>query len=469
MINVKRPDVAEHFVKFFLDKGFTANGIAGAAGNICEESGFAPNNLQNSYNSKWKVSDEEYTALVNTGLWEDPITSQPFAKDKAGYGLCQWTSEGRKQGLLNLAYNRNSDIDDELVQFLWLLQELQTVKRYKNVYETLQDPSKSIEDCAGVFVCEFEVPKAVINGGTDKANCIAKRAASAKEFYETYVKKYVKEETMSVPVIAINAGHWNGNPKGVPSSMPVLKNVREFTLNHKVVCEVVRILRAYNVKVVQNYDVTGNDGNQSTNGLNYRIAWAEKEKANIYLSIHHNGGINGGTGGGTSVFCYNSAKNKEQATRIHNHIVAHTGLKGNRSSNGVYGKNDYQEVWQPSMDSFIIECGFMDSVTDIYYIAQEQWATNVALGIVDFLIEEFKLSKKVEEVKPEVKPAPIPIPQPTTTAGEFKVKAEETIPIYNETGSYAAKGIYTIVEEKNGMGKLKSGMGWIPLGYVKIM
>jgi len=38
---------------------------------------------------------------------------------------------------------------------------------------------------------------------------------------------------------------------------------------------------------------------------------------------------------------------------------------------------------------------------------------------------------------------------------------------YPLMGRITNKGVYTIVEEKNGWGKLKSGAGWIHLGYVK--
>lgn len=38
---------------------------------------------------------------------------------------------------------------------------------------------------------------------------------------------------------------------------------------------------------------------------------------------------------------------------------------------------------------------------------------------------------------------------------------------YTVTGSIRNKGVYTIVEESNGWGKLKSGAGWISLAYTK--
>ncbi|MEG2015923.1 MAG: hypothetical protein RR069_02345 [Oscillospiraceae bacterium] len=38
---------------------------------------------------------------------------------------------------------------------------------------------------------------------------------------------------------------------------------------------------------------------------------------------------------------------------------------------------------------------------------------------------------------------------------------------YGISGVIRDKGIYTIIDEKNGFGKLKSGAGWICLDYCK--
>jgi len=38
---------------------------------------------------------------------------------------------------------------------------------------------------------------------------------------------------------------------------------------------------------------------------------------------------------------------------------------------------------------------------------------------------------------------------------------------YAVTGQIKDMGVYTIVEESNGWGKLKSGAGWISLAYTK--
>ncbi|MDR1805583.1 MAG: SH3 domain-containing protein [Clostridium sp.] len=38
---------------------------------------------------------------------------------------------------------------------------------------------------------------------------------------------------------------------------------------------------------------------------------------------------------------------------------------------------------------------------------------------------------------------------------------------YAVVGTIKDKGVYTIIEEKDGFGKLKSGAGWISLSYTK--
>lgn len=56
---------------------------------------------------------------------------------------------------------------------------------------------------------------------------------------------------------------------------------------------------------------------------------------------------------------------------------------------------------------------------------------------------------------------------PASTAKTFTVQVAAGTPIYKPAGEIEKKGIYTIVEEKDGMGKLKSGAGWVNLASVK--
>lgn len=69
--------------------------VAGVMANMKVESNYQANNLQNSYNKSFGLTDEEYTQRVDAGT----IDGMTFAHDHAGYGLCQWTHWARKQDL----------------------------------------------------------------------------------------------------------------------------------------------------------------------------------------------------------------------------------------------------------------------------------------------------------------------------------------------------------------------------------
>lgn len=137
--------------KFFSNAGMPSNGIYGLIGNLYVESGLRPNNLQNGYNTKFGMSDEEYAKAV------DNASYLGFSTDKAGYGLAQWTSSGRKEGLFKYLKNDGLSIADMTGQLEYLLYELRTA--YKSVYNTLMDKNSTIEECAKIVMLKFERPK----------------------------------------------------------------------------------------------------------------------------------------------------------------------------------------------------------------------------------------------------------------------------------------------------------------------
>lgn len=51
----------------------------------------------------------------------------------------------------------------------------------------------------------------------------------------------------------------------------------------------------------------------------------------------------------------------------------------------------------------------------------------------------------------------------TGGATYFKIKTNKDEVVYSETNTTAPKGVYTIIETKGNMGKLKSGIGWVNL------
>ena len=81
--------------------------------------GFRTNNLQNSYEDSLG-SDEQYTERINSNQYSE----DQFMSDSGGYGLAQWTSSGRKQGLYRFVKDEGVGIDDENAQVEYLIGEL---------------------------------------------------------------------------------------------------------------------------------------------------------------------------------------------------------------------------------------------------------------------------------------------------------------------------------------------------------
>ena len=133
---------------FFAGKGFTAAGIFGMLGNIRDESGGNPRNLQNSYEKKLGYTDDSYTEAVDTGTYKN------FAHDAAGYGLAQWTYSTRKENLLKFARNQGDSIGDFDMQLAFMYQEL---RGYKTLFAILTT-TDSIREASDAFMTQYEKP-----------------------------------------------------------------------------------------------------------------------------------------------------------------------------------------------------------------------------------------------------------------------------------------------------------------------
>lgn len=134
---------------FLVKQGMTIEGAYGLMANIYAESGFRSNNAQNSYMTKLGMTDESYTTKVDNGEYKT------FGSDRVGYGLCQWTSAGRKEGLVNYAKSCKVSIGNETMQLQYLMKELST--SYKAVLKVLTT-SRSVEECAKCVMTQFERP-----------------------------------------------------------------------------------------------------------------------------------------------------------------------------------------------------------------------------------------------------------------------------------------------------------------------
>lgn len=194
-------------------------------------------------------------------------------------------------------------------------------------------------------------------------------------------------------LIAIDAGHYLGTPGKRCLRVIDPGETREWVLNGRVADKVQARLTAYDCKTMRVDDVTGKD--EVT--LYERVTAANRAKADVYLSIHHNAGIKGGSGGGIVVYvCPGVGEDTTRIQRaVYEHTVASTGLRGNRSN--PLGVAAFYVLKYTTMPAVLGEFGFMDSTTDTPIILTEDYADKVANGIVEALVETYGL-KEVETV-----------------------------------------------------------------------
>lgn len=156
---------------YLFKQGFSAAAVFGLMGNIQAESAFIPNNLQDSYERKLGFTNETYTAAVDSGTYKN------FDKDKAGYGTCQWTSDGRKAGLLDLAQSRSVSIGDLNMQLDYLMIELRGA--YRGVLNGIMQ-ARTIRAASDIVLTQFERP-------ADQSESVKRyRASLGEKLYEEY-------------------------------------------------------------------------------------------------------------------------------------------------------------------------------------------------------------------------------------------------------------------------------------------
>ena len=138
-------------------------------GNIYVESKFIPNNLENRFEKSLGMSDDEYTKAVDDGSYTN------FVRDKAGYGLAQWTHWSRKEGFLNFAKASHVSIGDLNMQMNYLWKELQ-----KSIDITKLNAFNSVRDASDYILHQFERP-------ADQSEEVEiRRAGYGQEFYNKY-------------------------------------------------------------------------------------------------------------------------------------------------------------------------------------------------------------------------------------------------------------------------------------------
>lgn len=201
--------------------------------------------------------------------------------------------------------------------------------------------------------------------------------------------------------LTLDAGHGLGTAgKRCMKSLDP-KETREWYLNDRICDRIEKLLAEYNgIEILRVDDTTG----KKDISLLSRTSAANKFNANFYLSIHHNAGIKGGLGGGVVAYVYPKVDENTKAWQkeLYNAVISHTGLRGNRST--PVATADFYVLRKTKMPAVLMECGFMDSATDVPKILSEDFSNKVADACVEVIVKRAKLTKKVaasDELKNE--------------------------------------------------------------------
>ena len=205
---------------YLKSAGLTDAGAAGLMGNLYAESGIKSNKVEASSIKKSSIQSHDYsrdhgftydsdsyTAAVDKGLKEGlkgsaeqnlkptfgvipeyEFTHMPWKTDRKksdgtyfgqnGYGLVQWTTINRKQGLYNLAKSKGVSISDKKMQLEYLLSELQS--KFPGVYNTLKTTS-SLAEASNKVLVDFESPKNAMSKSSE-------RASYGQTYYDAFSK-----------------------------------------------------------------------------------------------------------------------------------------------------------------------------------------------------------------------------------------------------------------------------------------
>jgi N-acetylmuramoyl-L-alanine amidase len=221
--------------------------------------------------------------------------------------------------------------------------------------------------------------------------------------------------------IALNAGHYLKTAGKRCSKALDPNETREWVLNDRICDKIEQKLKAYEgYSLLRIDDTTGSTDVSLANRTTKANSWG----ADFFLSIHHNAGVRGGTGGGVVAYVYTKvdANTKDWQQKLYNAIIAKTGLKGNRST-PLASANLY-ECRKTKMACVLLECGFMDSKTDVPVILTDVYADKVAEACVEVLVAKGGLKKKVVETQAPVADSTTKIYR--VQVGAYKNKANAT-------------------------------------------
>lgn len=478
---------------YFKSKGLNDYGVAGLMGNLYAESGFKPTNLQNTYEKKLGMTDAEYTAAVDNGTYTN------FVKDSAGYGLPQWTYWSLKQDFLNYAKNKDKSIGDGEIQMEFLAHQLST--DFASVWSTLKNAT-SILEASNAVLLKFERP-------ADQSTKVQNQRA---EFGKVYYDKYATKQTVpATPVAPVKPTGFTNSP--LVNYTKISPN-KTSPRNHKIDTITIHcVVGQCSVETLGN--IFASTSRQAS--CNYGIGY--DGKIGMYVEEKDRS------------WCTSNSSNDHRAITIevasdttHPYAVKDAAYKAlidllvdiceRNDIKELKWKADKSLIGQVDKQNMTVHRWFAnkecpgkylyDRHGDIAEQVNKRLNVNISTKPEEkptnpqFVAKElYRVRKSWEDVKSQIgvysildnakKACDIAGPNykvfnstgkqvhPEVEEFPYLVKIDTSVlnvragagTNYKVTNQVKRNQVYTIVDEKNGWGKLKSGAGWICLDYTE--
>lgn len=249
-------------------------------------------------------------------------------------------------------------------------------------------------------------------------------------------------------LIALDAGH-GYNTAGKRSYDEAF---REWEINDKVADYVQEELEKQGFEIVRLDDVTG----ETDVDLNVRLAKAKKLDVDFVISIHQNAygeTWNNATGVESYYSILSSDKSREMAQKAAQKMSEYIGTV-NRGAKGTTTELFInREFTKAGIDNILTEGLFMSNHEDVAQMQTDEYIVSYGKAIVESVTETLKgnIGEAVNKI--------VRIKQMDDTLN-IRSSASATSRIVGEVTSGE---VFTIIETKNGFGKLASGAGWIRL------
>lgn len=254
--------------------------------------------------------------------------------------------------------------------------------------------------------------------------------------------------------VYLDPGHGGNQPGAVKYVVE-----KDVNLVMSLACRDYLVANGVEVKMSRTGD-TNTDISRSCKEAN---SWG----ADIAVSIHNNAG----GGDGFEVY-YGIGSDMSGSLGLAKAIEVEVkaigqNSRGCKTRKGSSGLDYYGFIRETDMPAIILEGAFVDNKNDVTIIdtkaEQQAFGYAYAKGILKYLgVADKGLNGGKEEPKPSE-------PKPSEDSKNLVKVKTANVNILKELPIVVKKcpvGTYTIIEEKNGYGRLKSGIGWIKMSEV---